>query len=472
MTSDKHEHTLEDFIAENEHGLMDEETGLTLHPDFIDDVIAAINAEDASELRTLVEPLHAADQAELLDRLNHDQRVVLTAALKASFDSEVLPELSPEAAEDVMEALGAKASAEALAELDTDDAVHIIEDLTPEDQQLILDEMPADKRGELQSSLQFPEDSAGRLMRRTYVSVPEQWTVGNTIDYLRDSANLPENFYVIYIVDEYDMPIGRLLLGTMLHHRRDVSISSIMNTETYTVTADMDQEEVAFLFRKYALVETPVVDNDGILIGTITVDDVVDVIQEEEDEDYLRAGGVAGGDIKTRLMSTIRARFGWLFVNLLTAIAASTVISVFEGSIEQIVALAVLMPIVASMGGNAGTQSVTVAVRAIATRYLTDSNGRIFILKETLIGLINGLMLGAVMGASAGLWFGDMWLGFVMFLAAVTTLTMAGLWGALIPILIMRFKGDPAISSSIFLTTITDCVGFFSFLGLATLILL
>lgn len=472
MNAEKTDHTLEDFLSENEHGHMDEETGLTLHPEFIEDIITAIDAEDAAALCTLVEPLHAADQAELLDRLNHDQRVILTAALRATFDSDVLPELSPEAAEDVMEALGAKASAVALSELETDDAIHIFEDLTPQDQQLILDELPADKRGELQSSLQYPEDSAGRLMRRKLVSVPEGWTVGNTIDYLRDSADLPENFYVIYIVDEYDMPMGRLLLGTMLHHRREIAIRDIMTTEIYAVNGTVDQEEVAFLFRKYALVETPVINDDGILIGTITVDDVVDVIQEEEDEDYLRAGGVAGGDIKTRIMSTMRARFGWLFLNLVTAIAASTVISVFEGSIEQIVALAVLMPIVASMGGNAGTQSVTVAVRSIATRYLTDSNSKTFILKETFIGLINGLTLGTIMGASAGLWFGDMWLGFVMFLAAVTTLTMAGLWGAVIPILITRFKGDPAISSSIFLTTITDCVGFFSFLGLATLILL
>lgn len=470
MENDKHDHSLDDFLPE--HGLMDDETGLTLHPEFIEEVITAIEAEDATELRRLVEPLHAADQAELLDRLNHDQRVELTAALRASFDSEVLPELSTEAAIDVMEALGAEASAVALAELDTDDAVHIIEDLNFEDQQTILDAMPEDVRGELQTSLNFPEDSAGRLMRRTLVSVPEHWTVGNTIDFLRDSAELPENFYVIYIVDEYDMPLGRLLLGTMLHHRREVTIKSIMNTEIYAVSSHTDQEEVAFLFRKYALVETPVINDHGILIGTITVDDVVDVIQEEEDEDYLRAGGVSGGDIKSRLLSTLKSRFRWLFINLLTAIAASMVISVFEGSIEQIVALAVLMPIVASMGGNAGTQSVTVAVRAIATRYLTETNGRSFILKETLIGFINGLMLGAVMGASAGLWFADMWLGFVMFLAAVTTLTMAGLWGALIPILILRFKGDPAISSSIFLTTITDCVGFFSFLGLATLILL
>ncbi len=471
MIDEKHEHTLDDFIAEN-HGLMDDESGLTLHPEFIENVIIAIGAGDEAKLRELVEPLHAADQAELLDRLNHDQRVMLTAALKQHFDSEVLPELSPEAAEDVMEALGAEASAVALAELDTDDAIHIIEDLAPEDQQIILDAMPEAVRDELQSSLLYPEDSAGRLMRRDFVSVPEHWTVGNTIDYLRDSADLPENFYVIYIVDEYDMPIGRLLLGTMLHHRREVAIKTIMNADTYTVTADMDQEEVAFLFRKYALVETPVVSPEGILIGTITVDDVVDVIQEEEDEDYLRAGGVAESDITARFMNTVRGRIGWLVVNLATAFAAATVIRLFEGSIEQLVALAILMPMVASMGGNAGTQSVTVAVRAIATRFLTRANAKNFVLREVSVGLINGFLMGAVMGIGAGLWFWDVELAAVMFLAVLITLTMAGLWGALIPLIITRLRGDPAVSSSVFLTAVTDCVGFFTFLGLATLILL
>lgn len=471
MTDDKREHTLDDFLPES-HSHMDDDNGVTLPAGFIGEVISAIDAEDIATLRALVEPLHAADQAELLDRLNPDQRAVLAGALKHDFDSEVLPELSPEAAEDVMAALGAKASAEALAELETDDAVHIIEDLTPEEQQVILEEMPADKRGEVQTSLQYPEDSAGRLMRRKLVSVPEHWNVGNTIDFLRESDDLPENFYVIYVVDEYDMPVGRLLLGTLLHHRREAPIFSIMNTETYTVIDTMDQEEVAFLFRKYALVETPVVNKEGILIGTITVDDVVDVIQEEEDEDYLRAGGVAEGDITARFLTTVRGRSSWLIVNLATAFAAATVIRLFEGSIEKLVALAILMPMVASMGGNAGTQSVTVAVRAIATRFLTRANARSFISREVMVGMLNGLFMGGLMGLGAGLWFWNIKLAIVMFLAVFINLTMAGLWGALIPLILIRLKYDPAISSSIFLTAVTDCVGFLSFLGLATLILL
>jgi magnesium transporter len=448
------------------------DAGVTLDPAFIHEIIAAIDAEAMDALTALVSPLHAADQAELLDRLNHDQRVILTAALRSNFDSEVLPELSQEAAEDVMEALGAKQSAQVLAELETDDAVHIIEDLAPEDQQLILEEMPAQKRDAVQSSLNYPEDSAGRLMRHNLVTVPLAWTVGNTIDYLRDREDLPDTFYVIYVLDDAGTPVGRLLLGTILHARRDVKIGEILNAETYAVTPDTDQEEVAFLFRKYALVEAPVVDENGVLVGTITVDDVVDVIQEEEEEDYLRSGGVVGQDIQSSLFQSMRARFGWLFLNLLTAIAASIVIGLFEHSIEKIVALAILMPIVASMGGNAGTQSVTVAVRGIATRYLDENNSRNFVIKETLIGLLNGLALGSVMAVGTWFWFQDLWLSMVMGLAAIFTLTMAGLWGAMIPLLIHRKQGDPAISSGIFLTTVTDCVGFFSFLGLATLVLL
>lgn len=455
-----------------EHVAIDPETGFSLNPEFIDTVIKAIDEDNPIRLRELVQPLHAADQAELLDRLNHDQRVVLTSALKSDFDSEVLPELSAEAAEDVIEALGAKASAQVLSELETDDAVHIIEDLAPAEQKLILGQMSADKRGQVEQSLSYPDESAGRLMRRNLVTVPMEWNVGNTIDYLRAHHDLPENFYVIYVTDNDFTPVGRILLGVILHNKRDTHISDIMNKEIYAVLTETDQEEVAFLFRKYALVETPVIDDSGKLVGTITVDDVVDVIKEEEDEDYHHAGGVSSHDISSRLITTVRARFSWLFINLITAILASLVIGLFAQSIEKIVALAILMPIVASMGGNAGTQSVTVAVRAIATRYITENNSRSFIIKETLIGLINGMALGSVMGIGTYFWFHDDVLASVMFLAAVGTLTMAGLWGALIPILIHRYRGDPAISSGIFLTTITDCVGFFTFLGLATLILL
>jgi magnesium transporter len=309
-------------------------------------------------------------------------------------------------------------------------------------------------------------------MRKHLVAIPPHWSVGDTIDFLRAEDELPDNFYVIYIVSADGKPAGRLLLGTLLQHKRDVAIADIMNPETFSVSAVMDQEEVAFMFRKYALVEAPVIDEAGLLVGTITVDDVVDVMQEEQEEDYLRAGGVSAPDFQSRLIDSARARFSWLLINLFTAVAAASVIGLFEATLEKIVMLAAMMPMVASMGGNTGTQAVTVAVRAIAVKYLTDHNRWAYIRKELLIGLINGTALGILMGAGVYAYFHDALMALVMVLAAVLTMGFAGLFGALIPIMLHRRGVDPAIASSIFLTTVTDCVGFFSFLGLATVLLI
>lgn len=457
---------------DTDYAPLDPDTGFALSPEFVAEVVSAIAREDAATTRNLVNPLPAPDQAELFEQLNHNERVWLAETISADFDSETLAELSPEAAEDVIEALGTEKSAEVLAELETDDAVHILEDLHPAEQQQLLEEMPLETREELQESLTFEQESAGRLMRRALVAVPEFWNVGDTIDFLRASDELPEYFYVIYTVNAQFVPTGRVLLGTILGSKREVPLEQIRQTNLYAVTTGTDQEEVAYLFRKYALVEAPVIDRDGVLVGTITVDDVVDVMVEEDEEDYLRAGGLAGSDFQSDIWETVRARFGWLFVNLLTAVLASAVISIFEDTIERIVALALMMPMVASMGGNSGTQTVTVAVRAIATRQLTDANSRFYIIKETLIGLLNGAGLGIIMAIGVYVLFADMKLAVVMLLAATGTMTMAGLWGAFIPIFLHRRGFDPAISSTIFLTTVTDCVGFFSFLGLATLILL
>ena len=451
---------------------LDPDTGFSLNPEFVAEIVAAIERDDLTTARTLVYPLPAPDQAELFEQLTPDQRHWLTEAIAAEFDSDMLAELSPDAAEDVIEALGTAKSAEMLAELETDDAVHILEDLGEEEQQELLDVMPQDIREEVEEGLTYPEESAGRLMRKTLVAMPDFWTVGDTIDFLRSAESLPESFYIIYTVDAAFMPTGRVLLGTMLASKREVPLTQICNATVYAVSTETDQEEVAYLFRKYALVEAPVIDASGTLVGTITVDDVVDVMQEEEEEDYLRAGGVTGQDFQSSIFETVRARFGWLFVNLITAMLAAIVISFFEGTIEQIVALATIMPMVASMGGNTGTQTITVAVRAIATKHLTHANSGAYIRKEMLIGCLNGAGLGLIMGAGVYLRFSDFFLSLVMFLAATTTMTMAGLWGSIIPIFLNRRGFDPAISSAIFLTTITDCVGFFSFLGLATLILL
>ena len=451
---------------------LDPDTGFALNPEFVAEIVEAIEREDLTAARNLVYPLPAPDQAELFEQLSPDQRHWLTEAIAAEFDSDMLAELSPDAAEDVIEALGTAKSAEMLAELETDDAVHILEDLGEEEQQELLEVMPQEIREEVEEGLTYPEESAGRLMRKTLVAVPDFWTVGDTIDFLRSAESLPESFYIIYTVDAAFMPTGRVLLGTMLASKREVPLSQICTSTTYAVNTNTDQEEVAFLFRKYALVETPVVDETGMLVGTITVDDVVDVMQEEQDEDYLRAGGVTGQDFQSGIFETVRSRFGWLFVNLLTAILAAGVISLFEGTIEQIVVLAAIMPMVASMGGNTGTQTITVAVRAIATKQLTTANSGAYIRKEMLIGFLNGAGLGLIMGIGVYLRFHDLQIALVMMLANTTTMTMAGLWGSIIPIFLTRRGFDPAISSAIFLTTVTDCVGFFSFLGLATLILL
>lgn len=463
--------TAQDYTDDADFPL-DPDTGFSLSPEFVAEVVEAITRGDKHTARSLVYPLPAPDQAELYEQITAEERGWLTEILAKEFDAETLAELSPEAAVDVLEALGAEKSAEVLSDMETDDAVHILEDLSAAEQQEIIDELPDELREEIEESLAYPEASAGRLMRHALVAVPETWTVGETIDYLRAQEELPDNFYVLYTVDSSYQPTGRVLLGTMLGNKREVKLADIRNSAPFAVTAGTDQEEVAYMFRKYALVEAPVVNDAGVLVGTITVDDVVDVIQEEDEEDFLRAGGVTTQDFQSSLAETVKARFTWLFVNLLTAIAASVVISLFEHSIEKIVALAVMMPMVASMGGNTGIQSSTVAVRAIATKYLTDANRGAYVRKETLIGLINGAMLGLIMAIGAYLWFHDPMLAGVMFAASTFTMTMAGLAGAMIPIGLQKMGIDPAICSGVFLTTVTDCAGFFSFLGLATLILL
>lgn len=456
----------------SEYAPLDPDTGFSLSSEFVEEVQNAIERRDYATARQLVYALPAPDQAELFEQLSPDERRWLTEAIAHNFDAETLAELSPEAAEDVLEALGAEKSAEVLAEMETDDAIHILEDLDSQSQQEILEELPQDIRQEIEESLTYPEESAGRLMRTTVVAVPEGWNVGETIDYLRAAEDLPEFFYILYTVDEQFSPTGRVPLSAVLSHKREVALGQIRTTNLYAVGPETDQEEVAFLFRKYALVEAPVVNAEGKLVGTITVDDVVDVIEEEQEEDYLRAGGVSAQDFQSSLWEAARARFLWLFVNLLMALLAASVIRLFEGSIEKLVALAVMMPMVASMGGNTGTQSVTVAVRAIAIKYLTSANKWNFVRKEMLLGLVNGGLLGVLMAIGSYLWFNDPMLSLVLAVAAVITMTLAGLVGALVPIVLNRLKIDPAISSSIFLTTVTDCVGFFSFLGLATLILL
>lgn len=436
------------------------------------DLKSAIEGGDIDTAKELIDNLHAADKAELLNTLNEASRYELTEMMAEEFDHAILPGLSADATEDVIEALGPDKSVEVLKQLETDDAVHVMEDLSVSDQQEILDAADEPLREELEEGLAYPEDSAGRLMTKKLICVPEFWSVGDVIDYLRGHEDLPVNFYVVYVVDPKFHPVGRAQLSHVMTSPRKICISDVMGNQSYSVATDMDQEEVAHMFRKYALVETPVVNAEGRLVGTITVDDVVDVIREEEEEDYLRAGGVKAQDIQMGLMDTVKQRFPWLFINLLTAVLASVVIGMYADTINQLVVLAVLMPIVASMGGNAGTQSVTVAVRALATRQLKTSNYSAAIRKELLIGLFNGVGLAVIMGGSTFAFYGDIMLAVVFASATVLTLMVAGFSGAFIPILLNRLNVDPAVSSNVFLTTVTDVVGFFAFLGLAATMLL
>lgn len=451
-----------------EHGLPDADTAYDAVALHLGDIRAAIAARDVDTITHLMSELHAADKAALLEGIPEDERGELVSMLAEQFDGDILPELDPDIAEEVIEALGPELSAEALSQLDTDDAVQVMEELSEEGQQSLLDAVTDEVREELEEGLAYPHDSAGRLMTKKLVCVPEFWTVGDTIDYLRSHDDLPDNFYAVHVVDAKYKPVGRVLLGKIMQSRRAVKIEDIAEDETYAVTTHTDQEEVAFRFTRYGLVEAPVINNAGRLVGIITVDDVVHVIHEEEEEDYLRAGGVSSQDMQSGLFETVKLRFPWLFINLLTAVLASVVIGLYAHTIEKLVALAVLMPIVASMGGNAGIQSVTVAVRALATRQLRGTNAMAAIRKELLIGVLNGLLLAAIMAAGAFLWYHDFQLAAIFGAAIIIALTMAGLSGAVIPILLARLKIDPAISSGIFLTTITDVVGFFSFLGLAS----
>jgi magnesium transporter len=359
-----------------------------------------------------------------------------------------------------------------LNQLESDDALNLIEDLDEDFQQQILKSLSKSMRAAIEEGLTFPEDSAGRLMQRSMIAVPQFWTVGKTIDFLRASKDIPDNFYDVIVVDPMHHVVGEVPVGRILRAARGTKIEDLALENAHAVRASVDQEEVAFLFRREGLVSAPVINDDNRLIGVITVDDIVDVIDEEAEEDFLKIGGIANIDIYRPVWDTTKSRFFWLCLNMLTAIAASIVIGLFEATLERVVALAILMPIVASMGGNAGTQALTVAVRALATKDLSSTNAWRIIGKEALVGTLNGVSFAMISGVVAWLWFDDILLGLVIGFAMVINLMVAGLSGASIPIILDRYGLDPALSSSIFLTTITDIIGFFAFLGLAALVLL
>ncbi len=460
----------QDIETETEQGSRDL-YGLT--PELLDAVIGSLNDNDDVRLEALIVPLHAADLADLLEQITSQQRQQVIEVLGPEFDPEILAHLDEAVLDDVRGILGTGEFANLVEQLEADDAVDVLEDLHEDVQNEVLAAVPIASRRLVEEGLTYPEDSAGRLMRRDVVAVPMFWNIGQTIDYLRASDDLPDEFYEIFIVDPHHKPLGSVPISRILRNNRGVKLGALVeDDEPTTVAATMDQEEVAYLFQQYGLSEMAVTDDDGRLLGAITFDDVVDVIGEETEEDALRLGGVTQTDLNDEILTTTRKRFMWLFVNLGTAVLASIVIGLFENTLERIVALAVLMPIVASMGGNAGTQTMTVAVRALATRSLTRANALRVVAKEIVVGLLNGAIFAVVIGVVAWQWFKEPMLGVVIGVAMVVNLLVAGFAGALIPLTLHRFKVDPAVSAGVFLTTVTDVVGFFVFLALGAAILL
>jgi len=444
--------------------------GLT--DDLVRDIKLAAQEGWTEDIPSLVDGLHAADLADLLEQLSAAERVVVIGGIGDKLDAEVVSHLDETVREEVLGMLDTEQLTAVIADLESDDAIDLIENLDEAEQREILQAIPVGERVLYEEALAWPEDSAGRLMRREVVAVPAVWTVGETIDYMRSDAEMPDDFYDLIVVDPSHKPIGMLPLSRLLRTKRPVAVTEVMGEDFRPIPVTMDQEDVAFLFRQYGLVEAPVVEESGRLVGVITVDDVVHVIEEEHEEDMMRLGGVGEDDYYSAVVATTRSRFSWLLLNLATAILASLVIALFDAAIEKVVALAVLMPIVASMGGNAGTQTLTVTVRALATRELTASRALRTVAKESMVGFINGVLFAVLMGVVAWLWFGNPTIGGVLAVAMVLNLLVAGLAGTLIPLAMDRWGADPAVASAVFLTTVTDVVGFFVFLGLGAWILL
>ena len=439
--------------------------------EFIDKIIVDIEAANNLEIKSLLKGLHAADIAELLEFLSTDQRTYLLNQLDGSNYTDVLAELDDSIIDQTINLLQHEKVAKSISDMETDDAVGLIESLEPDTQKKILDKVSAEDREIFKESLNYPEDTAGRRMQKEIVSMPSFWTVGQAIDYLRDEEELPEDFFELFIVDPSNKPLGSVSVSKVLRSNRKIRLNDITIESPIFIPADMDQEEAAMIFEKYSLVSAGVVDKNGRLIGRLTADDIMWVLQEEAEEDILRMGGVIETEMNQGIIKSTRKRFIWLFLNLLTAILASIVISFFDASIEKMVALAVLMPIVASMGGNAGTQTLTLTVRALATKDLVQNNRRKIFSKEISISILNSIIFAIITAVAAQLWFQDFYLSIIVGSAMIVNILSAGFFGFLIPYGLNYFRVDPAIASSVFVTTITDVVGFLSFLGLASIFL-
>jgi magnesium transporter len=456
---------LRDADAEAETQLDEDDR---LKPEFVSRVLEAADAGDSEGVRALVEPLHPADIADLFELTPEDRRAELATAIPDLLDGDVFAEMNDYVREQLLEALSPTELADIASELDTDDAVAIIEDLDADDQRAVLRQMEPDDRAAIEEALSYPEESAGRLMQRELIAVPEHWTVGDTLDYLRGHDDLTTDFWEVFVVDPAHRPIGTCALSWLLRTPRSIAIGDVMQREQTLIEVDMDQEEVALRFQKYALISAAVVDGSGRLVGMITVDDVVHIIQQEAGEDALLLSGAGEGDINEPVVESYKARVRWLIANLFTALVASSIIAAFEGTIARMVALATLMPIVAGVGGNAGTQTLAVTVRAIATNQLTESNTARAIVREIRVALLNGVTIALIIGVGVAAVFSSATLGLVIAAAMMTNILIAGLAGVLVPVTLDRFNADPAVASSIFVTMTTDSIGFLAFLGLAT----
>jgi magnesium transporter len=437
---------------------------------FVDSVVAAIDADNPEGARALTAPLHPADVADLFALVPERVRGPLAQAIGEALDAEVIAELDDYVRDDVLAGMSTDAVVEVVARLDTDDAVAIIEDLEADEQREVLKALAPDDRADIEAALTYPEESAGRLMQRDLVAVPETMSVAEVMAHVKATIDPATDFWEIFVVDAGGRPVGTMRLSWLLTTPPDLAVTDIMQREQTLIPVDMDQEEVALQFQKYALISAAVVDGEGRLVGVITVDDVVHIIQQEAGEDVLKLSGAGDGDINEPVFTTYRTRSRWLVTNLATGIISATVIGLFSDSIEALVALAALSPIVASVGGNAGNQTMAVTVRALATNQLTEANTRRTILREIRVALLNGLTLAVLMALGTSGFFGNVALGAVIGCAMLFNILIAGLAGVMVPLTLERFGADPAVASSVFVTMITDSMGFFLFLGLATLV--
>ena len=459
---------------EIEEDLEDQALGddYALNPEFVSEVVDALDGGDAERLRDLLSALHPADVADLMGFLSAEAREELVPHLDPETLAEILSELDTEIREAVLEHVPSATLAKAIGEMESDDAADVVDDLEADKRAQVLAAMPDIERAAIETSLSYEDETAGRLMQREVVAAPQFWTVGQAIDHFRrDADDLPELFFDVYVVDPTFKPVGAVSVSHLLRAARQTALAEIMEPVT-EIPVSMDQEEVAYIFDKYHLISAPVVEPGGRLVGQITVDDIVGVIQEEGEEDILALASVSDAGRDAGVWDIVRTRLPWLVLNLATASVAVQAISAYQDEIAKMVTLAILMPIVASVGGTAGTQTLAVAVRALAARELNASNVLRTIWREMIVGLMNGAVVGAVMSISTYLLFHDLRLSITMGLALVVNLFIAAAAGILAPLTLERLGRDPAVSSSVFVTFVTDLMGFLSFLGLASLILL